>query len=267
MLRTVVAAADRLDGEAGGGVDAHRCGPPGRRTSRARSPRRPGSACGRRASSRRARAPTGTRRPAGIEEVAELVEARAQVLAGSARTGRAARRRRGRRAARLAGRRRQEAPALQVEGARARVVGRSSSPNSSTYLSVCSCVSKIRTRAQLGVAAALEALAHGLDPAARAVLCLQHDHVVAVPHEVVGGAQAGEPGAEHDDAVARRRGRACAGDAPGAADAASGDARSGRRAAAGTRAGRVAGHRRSSLCEARRGGRSCARRPRGSCGG
>ena len=55
-------------------------------------------------------------------------------------------------------------------------------------------------RAQLGVAAAVKAVAHGLHASAWAVLRLEHGHVVAVAQQVVGGAQPGQAGAEHDHA-------------------------------------------------------------------
>jgi len=55
---------------------------------------------------------------------------------------------------------------------------------------------------QLGVATAVESFADGLHPAARAVLGLEDRHLVAVLHQVVGGAQPGEPGTEHHHAVA-----------------------------------------------------------------
>jgi hypothetical protein len=62
-------------------------------------------------------------------------------------------------------------------------------------------------RAHLGVPAAAEAVADGQHPAAGAVLGLQHDHLVAVLHQVVGGGQAREAGAEHHDAIAAARAR------------------------------------------------------------
>ena len=139
-------------------------------------------------------------RPAGIEDVAELGEARAEVVAeagGRVRllAGGESVQRPG-----LTGGRRQEPPALHVEGARAGVVRRQLEPELARVSERVLVRVEDPDRAQLGVTAALEAVAHGLHAAARAVLRLEHGHVVAVPHQVVGGAQPGQAGAEHDHA-------------------------------------------------------------------
>ena len=203
MLWTLLPPAERLHREPGGSV-----GPPDPALL-GEQPVEPGLGGALRAHVAGERGPVELQRrrerprPARVEDVAELVEARQQVLRQARRGVRLLARAEPVQRPRGSGGRRQEAPALHEERARPHVVRGQLEPELPDVPERELVRLEDPDGAHLGVTAALEAVAHGLHPAARATLGLQHRHLVAVPHQLVRRAQPREPGAEHHHAVAR----------------------------------------------------------------